>query len=74
MMGAIFPIRSSSFKSPRKVGNAICAADEIDDVALPLVQRSEPSLAGLRVGWSKLGRFVAKCLSDGAMDSTMMWF
>jgi hypothetical protein len=43
----------------------------------PLIPRSEPSIAGrttLRVRLDKLGRFVVKCLSDAAIDSTMMWF
>jgi hypothetical protein len=76
-MAAIFPIRSASLKCPKQIGSAILPAEKIDHLTLPVVPRLELSLPGrtrLRVGLRKAGRVVVKCLSDAAMDSTMMWF
>jgi len=76
-MAAILSMRSATLRCPKKNGSGIFPADGIDNLSLPLIRRSQLSSPGwrrLRVGLKKVGRFVVKCLSDAAMDSTMMWF
>jgi hypothetical protein len=76
-MAAILSISSATLRCPKKNESGIFLADGIDNLSLPLIRRGQLFSLGMRllgVDLRKVGRFVVKCLSDAAMDSTMMWF
>ena len=76
-MAVILPIHSAILRGPTKNGSGIFPVDGIDNLSLLLVPGNEPSLAERtrsRAGLRKVCRFVVKCLSDAAMDSTTIWF